>query len=275
MVSLREIVSTLRSLLQIEAMQMSLKSTTDPVQLAQVASESLVSVLNLSISISAAVVSPSRAAAYVTSLAVILMKQGLLSTDPPITQMSSTPPLILHDTCCEAGSPKVCSSLIGACNWNVGTHTIPMDTQMLQMAVASNRVTAVLYRPFVYPRNSSFLTLDSLTSICHTQNSDVAVIVDCSNMTGNSMAELTVTLQGMITKGADLIMLPNTEKFRGPPHTCVLVGKAALLDNCWQQLPRLQSQLMLPLLCPDSDTVGSVVALHVSSFKTEPLNMDL
>lgn len=259
--------------LQIESMQMSLKSTADPVQLAHVSSQSLLSALKLPTSTLVALVSPSRAAAYITSLAAILTKQHLLCINSQITQINPVPPVILHDTCCEAGSPKLCSSLVGACNWNVGTHTNPMDQEMLQMAISSNRVVSIFHRPYIYPRNSRFLLLDTLSSISRGSNSDIGLIVDCAGMAGNSLANLTSTLQEIITKGADLVMLPNTDHFQGPPHTCVLVGQAALLGGMWDHLSLLQSQLGLPLLCSAYDTVGSVVAfksLQVSSFKEEP-----
>ena len=256
---------------------MSLQSTANPVQLAQAASKSLVMIFGLSDS-TAALVCPSRAAAYVTALVAILLKQDPLSVNPQISQKTASPPTVLHDTCCQAGSPKLCSSLVGACNWNLGTPTTPMDRDMLQMAVASNRVTAVFHRPYVYPRKSLFLQLHTLSSVCHTREpaNNVAVIVDCSNMpaTGDSLvaAKFSPTLREMLMRGADLIMLPDTEHFQGPPNTCVLIGGAALLGNMCQQLPLLQSQLGLPLLTTTYDTVGSVVAfkaLQVSTLKTK------
>lgn len=256
-------------------MQMSLKSTADSVQLAHVSSQSLLSALKLPTSTLVALVSPSRAAAYITSLAAILTKQNLLCINSQIIQINPAPPVILHDTCCEAGSPKLCSSLVGACNWNMGTHTNPMDQEILRMAISSNRVVAILHRPYIYPRSSRFLPLDAISSISHAANSHIGLIVDCAGMTGNSLADLTSTLQEIITKGADLIMLPNTDYFQGPPHTCVLVGRAALLAGMWDQLSLLQRQLGLPLLCSAYDTVGSVVAfksLQVASFKEEPSN---
>lgn len=262
-------------LLQIESMQLSLQSTADPAQLAYASSQSLLSALRLSTSTLAALVSPSRAAAYLTSLAAILTKQNLLCINSNITQTNSAPPIILHDTCCEAGSPRVYSFLVGACNWNLGAHAKPLDQEMLQMAISSNRVVAMFHRPYVYPRNFRHLQLDTLRSIFDSQNSDIGLIVDCANTSGNSLADLTGNLQGMIMKGADLIMLPNTEYFQGPPHTCVLIGRAALLGSMWDQLSLLQQQLGLPLLCSAYDTVGSVVAfksLQVSSFKVESSN---
>ena len=257
---------------------MSLKHSTNPAQLTQAASQSLVSVFNLSPSTSLALVSPSRAAAYVLCLAAVLMKQDQLCINPCITRTTSTPPIILHDASCEAGSPKVCSSLVGAANWNLGTNTTPMDREMLQMAVSSNRVTAVLHRPFAYPANSAFLDLGAVISICKTRNSDTAVIVDCSGMTEScNLVQLTTALREMVMKGADLIMLPDTGHFQGPPHTCVVIGKTELLSGPCNQLSLLQSQLPLPLLCSAHDTVGSVVAfksLQVSAFKAAPSNSD-
>ena len=240
-------------------MQMSLKRTTDPTQLAQAASHSLVDIFNLDPSTSVALVSPSRAAAYVLCLSAVLMKQDQLFINSWITRTGSTPPIILYDTFCEAGSPKMCSSLIGATNWSLGTPTAPMDREMLQTVVSSNRVAAVFHRPFAYPANSTFLDLEAISSICKTHG--IAVIVDYSGMRENcSLAQLTSTLREMIIKGADLIMLPDTELFRGPPHTCVVVGKTDLLSIPSNQLSSLQSQLPLPLLCSAYDTVGSVVA---------------
>lgn len=262
-------------LLQKESMQLSLQSTTDPAQLAHASSQSLLSALRLSTSTLAALVSPSRAAAYITSLAAILTKQNLLCINSNIAQTNSAPPIILHDTCCEVGSPKVYSPLVGACNWNLGDHTKPMDQEMVQMAISSNRVAAMLQRPYVYPRNFTHIQLDTLRSIFHAQNSDIGLIVDCANTAGNSLTDLMANLQGMIMKGADLIMLPNTEYFQGPPHTCVLVGRAALLGSMWDRLDLLQQQLGLPLLCSAYDTVGSVVAfksLQVSNCKMESSN---
>ena len=259
-------------MLQIESMQMSLKHTTDPTQLAQAASQSLVDIFNLSPSTSVALVSPSRAAAYVLCLSAVLMRQDHFCPNPWITRTSFTPPIILHDTLCETGSPKACSSLVGATNWNLGTRTAPMDREMLQTVVSSNRVAAVFHRPFAYPANSTFPDLGAISSICKTHN--VAIIVDYSGMSvGCGLAQLTSTLREMVMKGADLIMLPDTEHFQGPPHTCVVVGKTDLLSSPFDQLSSLQSRLPLPLLCSAHDTVGSVVAfksLQISDSQNLP-----
>ena len=245
--------------IQIESMQLSLKRTADPAQLAQVSSQSLLSVFNLSPSTVVALVCPSHAAAYVSSLAAVLIKQGHLTITPHVTQRGSAPAVVLHDAACgDAGSPRLLSSLVGGCNWNVGTHTQAMDRDTLQAAVASNRVSAVFHRPYAYPRNASFLSLDALSSLCRSKN--IAVITDCSGMPGNSLVQLTSTVKEMLMTGADLIMLPNTANFQGPPHTCVVIGKVDLLGNYWEQLSLLQTQLPLPLVCLAYDTVGTVVA---------------
>ena len=259
------------SLMQIESMQMSLKTTTDPAQLAQASSQSLVSVFTLTSSASQALVCPNRAAAYVTSLIAIFTKQGLLSTTSRFIQMSSPPPIILHDAACkDVCSPKVLSSLVGACNWNLGTRVLPMDQTILQAAIASNRVSTVLYRPFSYPENANFLSLNALSLICGSQN--VAIVADCSDMSDHSLVQVTSTVKNMLTAGADLIMLPNTDRFQGPPHTCVLIGKTDILGPVWKQLTLLQSEMPIPLLCPAYDTVGTVIAfrsLQVSGIKAE------
>lgn len=256
---------------------MSLKNAADPAQLAKVAGQSLISVFNLSSSTLQAIVCPSRAAAYITSLAAaILTKQGQLTTITPLSQQtSSAPSLILHDAICDAGSPKAFSSLLGACNWSLGTHTVPMTKEELCTAITSNRVTALLYRPFVYSKNTSFLHLDALSSVCRSQT--ISLIVDCCGLIENSLFQLTSTMKEMLTTGADLIMLPTTEQFQGPPHTCILIGRIDLLNHYWQLLSHLQSDLPLPLFCSSYDIVGSVVAfksLQVTSFKTEPMNFD-
>ena len=255
-------------------MQMALKHTADPCQLAQVAGQSLTSVFDLYPSTYLAVVCPSRCAAYLTSLSSILTHQGLLN--PSLTrQTTSAPPIVLHDAVCETGSPSVFSSLLGACNWNLGTHTVPMDRELLQSTVSTNRVTAVLYRPFVYPASTSNLSLREIHSICHPQSVPIIVDCTCSAVASNTLCHLKATVNEMLTTGADLIMLPNTEHFQGPPHTCVLVGRTDLLAGYWEQLSQLQTSLPLPLFCTAYDTVGSVVAfksLQVSGLKTEPMN---
>ena len=254
---------------------MSLKNTVDPAQLSKVAGQSLISVFNFSSSTLQAIVCPSRGAAYITSLATILSKQGRLTTTTPLTQQtSSSPSVILHDAICDVGSPKALSSLLGACNWSLGTYKVPMTKEELCTAIASNKVTALLYRPLAYSENSTFLSLDTLSSICHSQS--VSLIVDCCGMVGNSLFQITSTMKEMLTAGADLIMLPTTGHFQGPSHTCVLIGSTDLLAHNWQLLSHIQSDLPLPLFCSSYDIVGSVVAfksLQVTSFKTEPMNI--
>ena len=256
---------------------MSLKSVAHPAQLSKVAGQSLVSVFGLPSSTTQAVVCPSHGAAYLTSLTALLSKQGQLTATTSLAQQASSnpPPIVLHDTICDTGSPKALSSLLGACNWSLGTSTGPMNREMLHSAITSNRVNALLYRPFAYPKNTSFLRLDALSSICRPQN--ISIITDCHGLAANSLFQLTSTIKEMLTTGADLIMLPTTDQFQGPPHTCVLIGHWDLLSCHWQTLSRLQTDIPLPLFCSPYDTVGSVVAfksLQVSSFKTEPSNFD-
>ncbi|CAI8022107.1 hypothetical protein GBAR_LOCUS13008, partial [Geodia barretti] len=238
----------------IESMQMALKNTADPCQLSQIAGQSLSSVFALPSSTSLAVVCPSRGAAYLTSLSSILAHQGLLNPRLP----TGTTPIVLHDTICENGSPSVFSSFLGASNWNLGTHTVPMDREILQATVSSNRVAAVLYRPLAYPPNTSFLCLRDIHSVCNPHG--VSIILDCSIAAGDTLPHLRGTIKKMLTTGADLIMLPNTEHFQGPAHTCVVIGRTSLLTGCWERLSLLQPSLPLPLFCSAYDTVGSVVA---------------
>ena len=248
---------------------MALRSDTDPCQLAQAAGQSLISVFNLSPSTSTAVVCPSRCAAYLTSLTSVLSQQGLLNAT---CEMNLAPPIILHDAICNAGSLKQCSSLLGACNWNLGTQTLPMDKDLLQATVTSNRVAAVLCRPFAYPANTSFLTVSEISSLC--SPCGTAVIVDCSIAAGNTLGQLTASIKEILMMGADLIMLPSTEHFQGPPHTCILIGKSHLLSRYWEQVSTLQSRLPFPLFCTSYDMVGCVVAyksLQVTGFKSEPV----
>ena len=255
---------------------MALKNTVDPHQLALAASQSLTSVFNLPSSSSTAFVCPSRSAAYLTALSSILTHQGLTNTQLTHKTNSNNPPIVLHDAVCSAGSPQVFSPLLGACNWSLGTHARPMDRELLQATVTSNRVTAVLYRPYVYPQNTEHLSLPEIASICYPRG--ISIVVDCAIRAGNMLDQLTAAIKEMLTKGADLIMLPNTEQFQGPPHTCVVIGKASLLGGHWEQLSLLQSSLSLPLMCSSYDTVGSVVAfksLQVARFKSEPANHDL
>ena len=261
------------SITQIESMQMALKSTADPCKLARAAGQSLVSVFDLSPSDSLAVVCPSRGAAYLSSLSSTLTQHTLLS--PRATCEADSPtPIVLHDAICEAGSPKALSSLLGACNWNLGTHTGPMDRNLLQATVANNRVAAVFYRPYAYPASTHFLSLRDISSVCRPQS--IPIIVDCSIAAGNTLCHLKATVREMLATGADLIILPNTEHFQGPPHTCVLVGKTNLLAGLWERLSALQPRLPLPLFCSAYDTVGSVVAfksLQVSAVEPRLLGV--
>ena len=242
-------------------MHMALQHTADSVQLAEAASNSITQICSLRNTFTA-VICPSRAAAYVTALAAVILRQDPLSINPLISIQRSTPPVIIHDACCQSGSPKLCSALVGASNWNLGTITTPMDRSMLTMAVASNRVVAIFHRPYAYPRNSSFLSLNLLSSICHTQGSDIALLVDIGDMPihDKSLTSLSASFQDMLMNGTDALLLPETEQFQGPPNTCVLLGRASLLGSIIKQLPLLQSQLGLPLLCSAYDVVGTVVA---------------
>ena len=252
---------------------MALKNTADPCQLSQVAGQSLSSVFALPSSTLLAVVCPSRGAAYLTSLSSILTHKGLLNPRLPTGTNSTATPIVLHDTICDNGSPSVFSSLLGACNWNLGTHTVPMDRETLQATVSSNRVAALLYRPLEYPPNASFLSLRDIHSVCNPRG--VSIILDCSIVASDTLPHLRATIKKMLTMGADIIMLPNTEHFQGPAHTCVLIGRTSLLSGYWERLSLLQPSLPLPLFCSAYNTVGSVVAfksLQVSGIESEPIN---
>ena len=244
-------------------MHMALQRTADPIQLSQAASKSLTKTFNLSDSFTA-LVCPSRAAAYVTALAAIFLKNDSLYFSPQVCLQSFRQPIVVHDTCCESGSPKRSSSLVGACNLNLGTHDVPMSKETLEMIVASNRVATVFHRPYAYLPNSSFLQLHTLSSICHSQDTGIPIILDSREMpmAGTSLTDFISSLKEMLLKGADLIMLPDTERFNGPPNTCVLLGTTSMMGNMPKSLPIIQSELSFPLLSTPYDTVGTVVALN-------------
>lgn len=138
----------------------------------------------------------------------------------------------------------------------------PMEKESLTQAVKSNRVAAVLHQPYSYPKWCDHISLEMISTACHAQDTQVAVIVDMSNMPVQTLTllQFITTLKELFSKGADVVLLPDTELFQGPPHTCVLIGKSSLMKRISQHSALLQSQLGFPLICTPYDLIGTVVA---------------
>lgn len=259
------------SLLQVEAMHAAMQHSVNPVRLADACGTYLHQNLGLASGCSV-LVAPSRAAGYLLAIAASMLQVDSLSVNQQVSSQKSTPLAIIHDSCCEATSLKMCTSLVGGINWNLGTLTTPMSKQMLSMAISSNRVAAVFHQPYGYPKHCQYVSLPELSSVCHSRNVNISIVIDASRMPVQtlSLVQIITTVKEFLTQGADAILLPEMEHFRGPPQTCLLIGNTRLLQDVAQNIPLLQSQICLPLTCTTYDLMGTVVAyktFQVASLK--------
>ena len=113
-----------------------------------------------------------------------------------------------------------------------------------------------------YIEKSQHVSLETLSAVCHSRGSDVAVIVDASTMPTNhiNLRKMVAEIKSFFTQGADLVLLPSVDKLHGQSHASVLVGVASMLGKVWRSITLLQKQVCLPLLCLPHDLVGTVVA---------------
>ena len=253
-------------------MHMAMKHKVDPLKLMEAAQTYLHQNLALSADY-CVLVAPSRAAAYVLALTASMLRIDPLSINQQVSARQSSPLAIIHDSCCQNTSfPKTFTSLLGAYNWNLGSPMDPMEKHSLTQAVKSNRVAAILHQPYAYPKWCQHTPLEVISVICHTRDTEVAVIVDMSNMPVQTLTllQFITTIKELFLKGADVVLLPDTEVFQGPPHTCVLMGRSSLMKRVPEHSALLQLQLGFPLICTPYDLVGTVVAyktLQVGSLK--------
>ena len=242
-------------------MHMAMQRTADPAQLTKASEACLCQHLGLGPGHSVAV-APSRAAAYVIAVAASMLRVDPLSVDRQLTSRQSSPPLVVvHDACCRNNPLQTCTPLVGAVNWNLGGANTPMDKSTLGMALEHNRVVAVLYQPYVYPAECQQLPLQDVSEVCHSHGV-ATIVVDATGMHVRepSSIGLIASVKNFLAEGADLVLLPKTGEIRGPPQTCVLIGRSSILGEMLQKVALLQTQVCLPLTSTPHDLVGTVVA---------------
>ena len=246
---------------------MAMKQTPDDSLLSEAAEVVMRQILSLSQGYNI-IITPTSAAAYTIAVFASMLRTDPLSVSSQISSSVSCPLAVLHDACCaqmansDLGPIKTCTALTGSYNWNLGDMTYPMDKDMVRMAVQSNRVAAVFYQPYAYIEKSQHISLETVSAICHSRGSDVAVIVDASTMptTHLNLEKLVTEVKMFFEQGADLVLLPSVDKLHGQSHSSVLVGVSSLLCKVWRSIVLLQKQVCLPLLCHPHDLVGTVVA---------------
>ena len=246
---------------------MAMKQTPDETNLFEASEAIMKQILSLGMNYNV-IISPSTASAYAIAVFASMLKVDPLSVSSQISSRLSSPLAVIHDSCCaqvsnsELGPLKSCTALTGSYNWNLGDMTYPMDKDMLRMAVLSNRVAAVFYQPYAYIEKSQHITLEALSSVCHSRGSDVTIVVDASIMPTHyiNLKKLVAEVKGFFDQGADLVLMPSVEKLHGQSHSAVLVGVSRLLNKVWRSIALLQKQVCLPLLCLPHDLVGTVVA---------------
>ena len=247
-------------------MQSALTHSADPVKLREAVQSTLKHSLKLSGIGCSVLIAPSRAAAYVLAIAASMLRNDPLSINQGVTSYLFSPMAVIHDACCQvsrSSSLKPCTSLVGAYNWNLGSPTSPMDRKMLAMAVRNNRVAAVFHQPFAYLEHCQYLSLQVISTVCHSHSAEVAAIVDAAGVSLETDTLQRAIIAEFFENGADAVLLPETEQFSGPPHTCVLVAKEDLLLEV--SLHLLQAQVALPLSCTTYDMVGTVMAFMSAS----------
>ena len=240
---------------------MAMQRATDATQLSKACEVHLCQHLGLGSGYSVAV-APSRAAAYVIAVAASMLRADPLSINQQLaTNTSSSPMAVIHDACCQNNPLKACTPLVGGVNWNLGGVGTPMDKSTLAMALAHNRVVAVLYQPYAYPQWCQQMPLQDVSEVCHSHGT-VTVTVDAAGMHAQelSLIRFITSVKNFFDEGADVVLLPRTERIRGPPQTCVLVGRSAILGDALRNVALLQSRVCLPLTSTAYDLVGTVVA---------------
>lgn len=254
--------------MQMEAVHMAMKeSPSDRMLLSEAAESIMQQMLSLDHGYSI-MISPTLASAYTVAVFASMLRMDPLSVSSQISSHLSSPPAVLHDSCCaqmsssDLGPIKTCTALTGSYNWNLGDMTYPMDRDMVRMAVQSNRVAAVFYQPYAYIEKSQHVSLEVLSAVCHSRGADVAVIVDASTMPTNhiNLRKLVAELKEFFSQGADVVLMPPVDKLHGQSHASVLVGVSSMLSKVWRSIALLQKQVCLPLLCLPHDLVGTVVA---------------
>lgn len=251
-------------------MHLAMRHTPDPGKLARACETSLRRTLGLAAS-TTIVVSPSRAAAYLTAVAASMLRVDPLSVGHPLGGSSRPSPLaVLHDACSRERVLKTCTPLMGAFNWNLGTGMLPTTRQDLASAIASNRVAAIFHQPFFLPEHCRVISLQEISQVCHTSNA-ASVIVDLGGMKTREapLVGTVAKIREFFAQGADALLLPETEEIGGPPRTSLLLGRSSLLEGVARNVSLVQSQVALPLSCTPAELVGTVVAYSALS-NTEP-----
>lgn len=250
-----------------EAVHLAMKHTPNEINLAEACEAIMRQILSLDQGHNI-IISPTVASAYSIAVFASMLKMDPLSISRQISSQFTSPLAIIHDSCCadasnmETGLIKTSTALTGAYNWNLGGMMYPMDKDMLRMAVQSNRVAAVFYQPYAYNDRTQHISLEVLSSICHSRGSDVSVIVDATIMPTHhiSLKKLVSEMGSFFRQGADLVILPSVNKLHGQSYSSVLVGVSSLLGKIWRSIALLQKHICLPLLSLPHDLVGTVVA---------------
>ena len=249
---------------------MGMKETADVASCCEASDAIMRQILSLGTEYSV-IVSPSCASAYSIAIFASMICLDPLSVSSQVSPNSFSPLAVVHDACCahaltmssDLGPIKSCTGLTSSYNWNLGDTTYPMDRDMLKMALHSNRVAAVFYQPYAYIERSKHLSLREVSNICHSRGcSGVSVIVDSTTMPTNlaNLERVVAEVRYLFEQGANMILLPSTDRFGGGFRSCVLVGVASLLSKVWRSIVLLQKQICLPLLCQPHELVATVVA---------------
>ena len=201
---------------------------------------------------------PSRAVAYILAVASCMCCIDPMSIQTINSLRSLRPLVIVHDaSCCQDSTLPPLASIVGGFCWFLGGPSTPMDRHTLSMAIASNRVAAVVHEPQLQGTKNSAMSLKYLTALCH--NSTVSVIADNADITRDTLA---ATIKEQVTCNIDASIVPMAT-IGGPGEACMLIVTHSLYRELCQNFETLQSLVAFPLTLPVHETMGALATVKV------------
>lgn len=243
--------------LQITAMQNGLNFKADANQMRNSVDHYLTQILDLPDDYSV-MLCPSRAVAYVLSVASCMCSVDPMSIQTMNKLKSSRPLVIVHDaSCCQDSTLPALASLVGGFCWFLGGPSTPMDRHTLSMAITSNRIAAVVHEPRLQHSRNTAMSLKYLSTLCHKSN--VSVVVDNEEVSRDNIA---TTIRDQVECNVDAAIVP-ISTIGGPGETSMLIITHPLYRELCQNFETLQSLVAFPLTVPVHEILGALVTVKL------------
>ena len=201
---------------------------------------------------------PSRAVAYVLSVASCMCSVDPMSIQTMNKLRNSRPLVIVHDaSSCQGSTLPALASLVGGFCWFLGGPSTPMDRHTLSMAITSNRIAAVVHEPRLQQSRNSSMSLKYLSTLCHKSN--VSVVVDNEEVSKDNIA---TTIREQVECNVDAAILP-ISTIGGPGETSMLIITHPLYKELCQNFETLQTLVAFPLTVPVHEILGALVTVKL------------